>query len=59
MCNIRKTFGLKTKEFVCKMIIGCNPEMMDLIMHGLQHCVIRVSTDSVVMGVSKDSGHDT
>ena len=59
MCNIQKDFGLKTNEFVCKMIIGCNPKMMDLIVHRLQHCVIRVNKDSVVMGVRKDSGHDT
>ena len=59
MCNIQKALGLKTNEFVCKMIVECNPEMMDLIMHGLQNCVIRVGKDSVVMGVCKDSGHGT
>ena len=40
----------------CKMIIGCNPEMMDFITHGLWHCVIGVGKDSGVMGVDKDSG---
>ena len=40
----------------CKMIIGCNKEMMDFITHRLWHCVIEVSKDSRVMGVGKDSG---
>ena len=40
----------------CKMIIGCNPEMMDFIMHGLWHCVIGVGKDSGVIRVDKDSG---
>ena len=40
-----------------KMIIGCNPKMMDFIMHGLWHCVIGVGKDSSVMGVGKDSRH--
>ena len=43
----------------CKMIIGCNSEMMDFIMHGLWHYVIGVGKDSGVMGVGKDSGHGT
>ena len=43
----------------CKMIIGCNPEMMDFIKHGPWHCVIGVGKDSGMMGVSKDSGHGT
>ena len=43
----------------CKMIILCNPEMMDFITHGLWHCVIGVGKDSGVMGVSKDLGHST
>ena len=43
----------------CKIIIGCNPEMMDFIKHGLWHCVIGVDNDSGVMGVSEDSGHGT
>ena len=43
----------------CKMIIGCNPEMMDFITHGLWHCVIGVDKDLGVMGVGKDSGHGT
>ena len=43
----------------CKMIIGCNPEMMDFIMHGLWHCVVGVGKDSGVMGVGKDLGHGT
>ena len=43
----------------CKMIIGCNPEMMDFITHELRHCVIGVGKDSSVMGVGKDSGHGT
>ena len=42
-----------------KMIIGCNPETMDFIAHGLWHCVIGVGKDSGVIGVSKDSGHGT
>ena len=41
----------------CKMIIGCNPEMMGFITHGLWHCVIGVGKDSGVMGVGEDSGH--
>ena len=40
----------------CKMIIGCNPEMMYFITRGLCHCVIGVSKDSGVMGVNKGSG---
>ena len=43
----------------CKMIIGCNPEIVDFITHGPWHCVIGVSKDSSMMGVSKDSGHGT
>ena len=42
-----------------KMIIGCNPEMMDFITHGLRHCVIGIAKDSGMMGVYKDSGHGT
>ena len=30
-CNIQKDFGLKKNEFCCKIIIGCNPQMMGLI----------------------------
>ena len=33
----------------CKMIIGCNPRMMDFITHGFQHCVIGVNWDSGLM----------
>ena len=36
----------------CKMIIGCNLEMMDFITHELWHCVIGVSKDSGVMSVT-------
>ena len=43
----------------CKMIIGCNPEMMDFIMHGLWHCVIGVGKNSGVMGADKDLRHGT
>ena len=43
----------------CKMIIGCNPKMMDFITHGVWRCVIGVDEDSGVMGVGKDSRHDT
>ena len=43
----------------CKMIIGCNPEMMDFIKHGLRHYVIGVRRDSGMLGVGKDSGHGT
>ena len=43
----------------CKMIIGCNPEMMDFITYGLWHCVIGVGKDLDVMGVGKGSGHGT
>ena len=43
----------------CKMIIGCNLEIMDFITHGLWHCVIGVGKDSGVMGVGKGSGHGT
>ena len=42
----------------CKMIIVCNLEMMDFIMHGPRHCVIEVGKDSGMMGVGKDSVHD-
>ena len=41
------------------MIIGCNPEMMDFIMHGLWHYVIGFGKDLGVMEVGKDSGHGT
>ena len=37
------------------MIIGCNPEMVDFITHGLWHFVIGVIKDSGVVGVDKDS----
>ena len=43
----------------CKMIIGCNPEMMDFITHGFRHFVLEVGKDSGVMGVGKDLGHGT
>ena len=43
----------------CKMIIECNPEMMDFITHGLWHYVIGVGKDSGVMGVGKDSWYGT
>ena len=43
----------------CKTIIGCNPEIIDFITHGLWHYVIGVGKDSSVMGVDKDSRHDT
>ena len=43
----------------CKMITGCNLEMMDFITHGLCHYVIGDGKDSGVMGVNKDSGHGT
>ena len=43
----------------CKMIIGCNQEMMDFIMHGPRHCVIGVGKDSSMIGVGKDLGHGT
>ena len=65
-CNIQKAFGLKTMNLFCKMIIRCNPKIMDLITHGLWHCVIgvgndsdvmRVGEDSSVMGVGENSGH--
>ena len=42
-----------------KMIIGCNPEMVDFIRHGPWHYVIGVDKDSSVMGVGKDSRHGT
>ena len=43
----------------CKMVIGCNPKMIDFLTHGLWHCVIGVDKDLGVMGVGKDSGHGT
>ena len=43
----------------CKMIIRCNPEMMDFITHGPRHYVIGVGKDAGMMRVSKDSGHGT
>ena len=46
-------------KLFCKMIIGCNLEMMDFIMRGLWHCVIGVDKVLGVMGVGKDSGHGT
>ena len=42
----------------CKMIIGCNPKMMDFITYGLWPYVIG-GKDSGVMGVGKESGHGT
>ena len=39
----------------CKMIIECNPKIMDFITPGLCHCVIGVGKDSSVMRVGKDS----
>ena len=41
------------------MIIGCNPEMMNFITHGLRLCAIGVGKDSGVTGVGKDTGHGT
>ena len=46
-------------KFFCKMIIGCNLEMMNFITHKPWHCVIGVGKDSDVMGVGKDSEHGT
>ena len=43
----------------CIMIIGCNPEIMDFITHGLWHFVIGVGKNLGVMGVGKNSGHGT
>ena len=43
----------------CKIIIGCNPKMMDFITYGFWHCVIRDGKDSGVMRVDKDSRHGT
>ena len=43
----------------CKMIIGCNLQMMDFITNGLWHCVVGVDKDLSVIGVGKDSGHVT
>ena len=42
-----------------KMIIGCNPKIMDFITHGLQHYVIGVKMDPRMSGVNKDSKHGT
>ena len=42
----------------CKMIIRCNPEIMDLITHELCYCVIGVYKDSGVMGVGKGLEYD-
>ena len=33
-------------KLFCKIIIGCNPRMMDFIKHGFWHCVIGVGWDS-------------
>ena len=41
----------------CKIIIGCNLEMMGFITHGPRHYVVGVGKDSGMMGVDKDSGH--
>ena len=41
----------------CKMIIECNPQMMDLITLAPQ-CVIGVGKNSIIMGVGKDLVHD-
>ena len=46
-------------NWFCKMIIGCNLEMMNFNTHGLWHCVIGVGKDSGVMGVGKGLGHGT
>ena len=52
----------------CKMIIGCNLQMIDFITHWHSHCVLGVgkelemlgvSKDSRMLGVDKDSGHGT
>ena len=43
----------------CKMIIVCNPEMMDFVTHGLLHCEIGLGKHSGVIGAGKDSGHGT
>ena len=41
----------------CKMVIGCNPQIMDFITLWHPHCVVGVGKDSSVIGVDKDSGH--
>ena len=46
-------------KLFCKMIIGCNAEIMDFITHGLRHCVIEAGKNLGVMRVGKDSGHGT
>ena len=46
-------------NLLSKMIIGCNPQMMDFITHELWHCVIGEGKDSGVMRVGKDLGHGT
>ena len=33
-------------KLFCKIIIGCNPRMMDFITRGFRHCVIGVGWDS-------------
>ena len=43
----------------CKMIIGCNSQMMDFITHCHSHYVVGVGKDSGMVGVGKDSGHGT
>ena len=43
----------------CKMIIVCNPEMMDFVTHGLLHYEIGLGKHSGVIGAGKDSGHGT
>ena len=52
----------------CKMIIGCNLQMIDFITHWHSHCVLGVGKelemlgvgkDSRMLGVGKDSGHGT
>ena len=48
-CNIQRVLVYKQNTFVLKMIIGCNPSMIDFHTLGL-HCV---------EGVGKDLGHGT
>ena len=43
----------------CKMIIECNPKMMDFITHWHSHCVVGVGKDSGMVGAGKDLEHGT
>ena len=46
-------------DLFCKMIIGCNPQILDFVTYWHSHCVVGVNKDLGMVGVGKDLGHDT